>query len=126
MKKFNTYKACEKAVGLKSGLLPDVSMLPKEFQKSIIADFKYAVIAKAHNDDWEPDFTDYNQPKYFIWPDILADKKRPTGFGLSCYDYDFTASPASVGSRHLLKSRELCKHVFDTFPEILKDHYLLK
>ncbi len=126
MKKLTKYKDCEKAVGLKPGLLPIVSHLPKKYQKALIADFKRTIITEAHNEEWIPDFTDYSQYKYSPWPKVLADKKRRTGFGLSYGVYVITYTRTHVGSRHLLKSSELSKHLFETFPKIFKDHLLLK
>lgn len=125
-KRFETYEDCEKAVGLTPGTLPDVSMLPAKYRKSLIADFQATIVTEAHNEGWEPDFTNHNQAKYSVWPEIKADKKRPTGFGFSYSGYVSSYSCAAVGSRHLLKSRELALYVQVQFADIYKSHLLLK
>ncbi|MCE9538716.1 MAG: hypothetical protein K8R85_05815 [Bacteroidetes bacterium] len=125
-KKFDNYEDCEKAVGLTPGTLPDVSMLPEKYRKSLIGDFQATIVTEAHNDGWEPDFSNKNQPKYSVWPEIKADKKRPTGFGFSSSGYADSFTVTFVGSRHLLKSPELAIHVLEQFPEIYQAHLLLK
>ena len=126
LKKFKTYKECEKAVGLTPGILPDVSMLPEKYRKSLIADFQTTIITEAHNEGWEPDFNNHNQPKYSVWPEIDADEKVPSGFGFSHSVFAYSDAYTAVGSRHLLKSYELAMHVQKQFPEIYKAHILLK
>lgn len=124
-KKFKTYQECEKAVGLTPGTLPDVSGLPEKYRKSLIADFQVTVITEAHNDGWEPDFNERNY-KYSVWPEIEADKDRPTGFGFSHSLYVLSSTDTCIGSRHLLKSSKLAMYVQKQFPEIYKAHLLLK
>lgn len=124
--RFKTYEDCEKAVGLTPGTLPDVSMLPEKYRKALIADFQATIITEAHNEGWEPDFTDQDQFKYSVWPEIEADSDRPSGFGFSYSDYVHSFTLTAVGSRHLLKSSALAMYVQQQFPEIYKKHLLLK
>jgi len=126
MKKFKTYEECEIAVGLTPGTLPDVSMLPEEYKKSQIADFKIAIICKAHNDGWEPNFNDYDEYKYNMCPRIAATDECPSGVGFSVSACDYWRTRTGCGSRHLLKSSELAMYIQEQFPEICKDHFLLK
>ncbi len=125
-KKLKTYEECEAAVGLTPGTLPDVSMLPEEYRKSLIADFQLSIICKAHNDGWEPNFNDDDEWKYNMAPFIDANEEHPTGFGFSLSYCDSWFAYADCGSRHLLKSRELAIYIQDQFPEICKAHFLLK
>jgi hypothetical protein len=59
-------KACEK-VGVDPSILPDVSMIPKEFRKEVISCYKLFIIFKAINNGWIANFTNPNQLKYFPW-----------------------------------------------------------
>lgn len=63
--------------------LPDVSMYDKKHQKHAIADFKLTLIIEYCNEGWIPDYTNYNEYKYFPYFEVKADKKHLSGFSVS-------------------------------------------
>ena len=100
--------ACQ-ALG-REAVLPEVSKLPPAIQKYLIAHTKLITIIEAMNfveGNWKPDYTNWDEPKYYVWPEVAADKERPSGFGFSdsYFNFDFTCS--GVGSRLCMKSAEM-------------------
>lgn len=89
LKKFKTLEECQIELGIKLGLKPSVSKLPKKYRAALIADFNLTIICEAHNKVnnegkiWEPNFNDTNEPKYSMLPWIKASEEQPSGFGFS-------------------------------------------
>jgi hypothetical protein len=81
MPKIKTFEGACKALGIDAKKLPDVSMLPADHQDAIIAHYKLVIIAQALNEGWKPNWSDYNQYKYYPWFDVRS------GSGLSYDDY---------------------------------------
>lgn len=107
-------------------VLPDVSAYAEKHRKHAIADFKLIIIAEVLNEGWTPDYTNYDEYKWFPYFDVDADKERKSGFGLSCHVCDYWLSHSTVGSRLCYKSRELAKYSGETFIEIHKDYQLVE
>lgn len=132
LKKFKTLEECQIELGIKLGLKPSVSKLPKKYRAALIADFNLTIICEAHNKVnnegkiWEPNFNDTNEPKYSMLPWIKASEEQPSGFGFSDSHYAYSLAGTFCGSRHLLKYSELAIHILDQFPDVCKDHFLLK
>src|SRR3989339_137308 len=84
-------KACEKLKILT--MLPDVSFLPDRNQKAIIAFYKLSVIIQYVNEDWEPNWEDSSELKYYPWFDM-----RSAGLGCSATYSPASATNASIGS----------------------------
>lgn len=80
---FKKWQDAFKAKELDSKVLPDVSMLPVQYRKSVVAQYILNVVIDVANDGWIADYTDISQPKYELWLEVIADAKRPSGFGLS-------------------------------------------
>src|SRR5688572_4593226 len=119
-KKIKSFEDACKALGIQPNL-PDVSGLPEVHQKAIIAHYKLVIIAQALNEGWTPDWSDWNQWKYYAWFEVKADKERPSGFGLS-YSYCANAySYATVSSRLCFKTRELALYAAKTFIHLYQD-----
>jgi len=96
--------------------LPDVSMIPEEMRKHVIAYYKLLVIYKAINDGWKPDWSDWDQYKYHPWFEVLS-----SGFGFSnsyCY-CDSTHS--AVGSRLCTDTREKALYIAAQFQAEYRD-----
>lgn len=121
-----TYEEACQVTGTDPNALPDVTMLPEEDQKSVIAYCKLIVLAKALNDGWVPAFTDGNQPKYWPWFWVERDSYGASA-GLSCTYTNYAASHAyaNIGSRLCFKTRELARYAGETFTSLYRD-YLLK
>ncbi len=79
-----SYEAACEALRLSPENLPSVGKLPARHRKRIVADYKLTIIAEALQNGWRADYTNYDQYKYYPWFKVKADKKKPSGFGLSC------------------------------------------
>lgn len=78
---------------------------------------KIALIAKALNQGWEPNFLDSNEWKYYPWF-----KKNSSGSGFSDYDYDGWRAGTYVGSRLCYKTAELAEYAGRQFEAIYSEH----
>lgn len=78
--------------------LPIVTGISKRHKKKIIADYKLTIIAQALRDNKDVSYIS-DKWKYFPVFKVKADAKRPSGFGLSYYDYDDWNSDTFVGVR---------------------------
>ena len=101
--------ACNK-LGIDPNHLPDVSLLPDDTKKAIIAHYKLIIIYKAINNGWVPNWKNSNQYKYYPWFYMLA-----SGFGFSDSHYSFTSSTAYVGSRLCGSSSEQALYIAKQF-----------
>ena len=91
-------EAC-KAQGLDpKKVLPDVSAMPEQDQKAIIALAKMCIIQRSLNGDWKADWSDGSQPKFYPWFDVNPDDNGPSGFGLSCNVYVCDSSFSFLGA----------------------------
>lgn len=95
---------------------------------------KLTTIVKALNGKWVADLSDWSQPKYIIYSRYLysvlfggnASDGALAGFGCS---YTITApsiAAATIGSRLCLKSRDDAEYIIETFPDLLKDFFMVE
>jgi hypothetical protein len=110
--------ACKK-LGVDTEKLPGVTGLPEEFAKPIIAAYKLLIIYKAINNGWKPDWSNYNQYKYYPWFEVLS-----SGFGFSVTIYDCAYSHASVGSRLCTDTREKALYIAEQFKAEYIEYFL--
>ena len=90
---------------------------------------KLTAIAKALNEGWIPDWSDWSQRKYYIYSRYLysvvfggiADTGAFAGFGDSFTYCAPSYANAYFGARLCFKSADLADFVIETFPELLKD-----
>ena len=99
--------------------LPDVSMLPEEFRKPVIAGYKLMVIYKAINNGWIPDWSNDDQYKYYPWFGVLS-----SGFGFSISRYTYVSTITDVGSRLCTDTREKALYMASQFEQEYKDYFL--
>jgi hypothetical protein len=99
--------------------LPDVSGIPEEFRKPIIAAYKLFIIYKAINNGWRPDWSDSNEWKYYPWYGVLS-----SGFGFSHSSYSYVHSSSSVGSRLCTDSSEKAVYIAEQFKDLYQDYFL--
>jgi hypothetical protein len=125
MSNIKTFEQAYEALGIDANALPDFSMIPEGHQKAMLAHYKLVIIVEAVNEGWKPDWSNYNEAKYELWPDVVPDKKKPSGFGLSYHVTDYWFARTFVGSRLCFKNRELAKHTFETFKELYEDYMLI-
>jgi len=110
--------ACNK-LGIDPSKLPDLSMIPEEFRKPLIATYKLFIVFKAINDGWIADYSNSSQWKYYPWFRVLS-----SGFGFSGSGYDFDYSSAGIGSRLCTDTSEKALYMAKQFEDLYKDLFL--
>ena len=110
--------AC-KHLGIDSSKLPDVSSVPEEYRKPVIAGYKLMIIYKAINNGWKPDWENLSQYKYYPWFKVLS-----SGFGFSCSIYSYVNASTSVGSRLCTDTSEKALYIAKQFEAEYKDYFL--
>jgi hypothetical protein len=117
--KIKSFEDACKHLGLDPAKLPDVSDIPEEFKKPIIAGFKLMIIYKAINNGWKPDWSNYDQGKYYPWFDVLS-----SGFGFSYALYYCDHTHTYVGSRLCTDTSEKALYIGKQFEAEYKDYFL--
>ncbi len=84
---------------------------------------KLKIITKALNEGWEPDWSNFDECKYYPW--FRMGVVSGSGSGFSAYVYDYAYSHSSVGSRLVFKSRDLAKYAGQQFEDIYKGFFLI-
>jgi hypothetical protein len=110
--------ACKKA-GVDTAALPDISAIPEEFRKPIVAAYKLMIIYKAINNGWRPDWNKMNHWKYYPWYGVLS-----SGFGFSRSAYTYGLTYTSVGSRLCTDSSEKALYIAEQFRAEYMDYFL--
>ncbi len=95
-------KACEVLKLDAATVVPDFAFFPESERQPMIDHAKLVIIAKAINGDWIPDWTNYDQYKYFPWFKMGSS----SGVGFAYNDYDRWRTDSTVGSRLCFESRE--------------------
>ena len=122
--KIKSFEDACKHLGLNPNDLPVVDMLPEKDRKSIIAYYKLTIITRALNEGWEPDFSNWNEHKYYNWFYIEENKdQRSSGFRFDGALYSFTYT--ILGSRLCFKNRELAKYATEQFKELYREYLLI-
>jgi hypothetical protein len=93
-------------------------------QEGANAFFQFSLIREVLNEVWIADFTT-SEEKIVLWPNVVKDPSKPSGFGLSYNVYDFTHTGTFAGARLTFKDRKRAKLAFDNFLPILEKFYLL-
>lgn len=120
-----TVEAAFNALGRDVNALPDFSMLPEKHQKPLLDHVKLVTVIEALNEEWKPDYSKgNNQRKYEIWFDVIEDKSKPSGFGLSLRGVDHWCSHSTVGSRLCFVSIPVAEHAFKYFRELFESYYV--
>ena len=84
---------------------------------------KLEVIIKALNEGWKPDWTNWDEYKYYPWFDMSAGKDRK-GFELvDCVRY--SRSVSDVSSRLCFKTEALAKYAAKQFKDLYKEFFTL-
>ena len=119
-KEITTVEKAFEVEGLDITKIPDVSMLPPQFQKAVLAHFILMVCAKAVRGNWVPDWTNSRQWKYYPWFDMRS------GSGLSYDGYAYVYSASNVGSRLCFETSEQAEFFGKTFIAQYEDLFLIK
>jgi len=102
--------------------VPEVSMLPENHQKAIVAHYKLVIIAEAINEGWKPNWDNWDERKYYPWFDLEGSS---SGAGFSFNVFVGWDSDSDVGSRLCFKTWELAEYIGKTFIDLYKDYFLL-
>jgi len=76
---------------------------------------KLDLIARFFNQGKKPDLADTNQRKYRPWFNIIPDKTKRSGFGLSFNDYVYSLTCTALGVRLAFLDQEACVYAAKTF-----------
>lgn len=118
-KTIKTFEDACKKEGIDPNNLPDVSMIPEELRKFLIAVYKLAIIFKAINNDWIANYGDSHQYKYSPWFYVLS-----SGFGFSTSVCIYGCAGTTVGSRLCCDSAEKALYIAKQFEAEYKDFLL--
>lgn len=110
--------ACKKE-NFDPSVLPDVSKIPEEFRSPLIAFYKLMVEYKAVNKGKRPDWSNYEEFKYFPFFRVLS-----SGFGFSFSSYLYVTADTCVGSRLCTDTSEKALFMAKTFEAEYKDVFL--
>ncbi len=99
----------------------DEVLLKLGFAKDEIAYRKLKTIAKALNEGWEPNWSDWNEYKYFNW--FYLDS---AGFGCAVAGNAATYANANIGSRLCFKTSALARYAGEQFEDLYNDFLLIK
>ena len=98
--------------------VPEVSMLPENHKKAIVAHYKLVIIAEAVNEGWKPNWDNWDERKYYPWFDLEGSS---SGAGFSYGGYVGWYAYPTVGSRLCFKNRDLAKYAGQQFESIYKE-----
>lgn len=92
----------------------------KKDRESMLAYYKLTIIIRALNEDWEPDWSDWDQYKYYNW--FYVDR---TSAAFRFNDAYCTNTDTAVGSRLCFKNRDLAAYAAKQFEDLYKDYFLI-
>lgn len=122
--KIKSFEDACKHLRLNPNDLPVVDMLPEKDRKSIIAFYKLTIIIRALNEGWEPDWSNWDEWKYYNWFYVeKGEDQRSSGFrfsGTCCAN-----ARTFAGSRLCFKNIELAKYAAEQFKELYREYLLI-
>ena len=115
-----TFEIAAQKKGVDPNWVPDFSMFPEAYRKAKEAEYRLDVIIEQMNNDPSfPDFSNWSQPKYYLWLDIDR-----SGSGLSLLSVGYSSTSTFVGARRSFKERAAARFCFETFKELFEASYL--
>lgn len=129
--KIKTIADAFKLLKLKQVKLSDFEFLPESIRKYMFNHYNLTVVVRAlnfeanGNKEWEPDWNDRSQWKYYPWPTVEASANKPSGFSFSYSNDLYSSSGASVGARLLFLSSELALYALEQFEELYLENQLI-
>ncbi|MCT4263396.1 hypothetical protein HZP32_14860 [Elizabethkingia anophelis] len=110
--------ACQ-LLGIKPDV-PKVSLLPEKHQKAIVAHYKLIIITEALNEGWTPDWSNWNERKYYPWFEMSDSSGRFS------FDGSFFQGSCSIcAARLCLKTWELANYIGESFIDLYKDYFII-
>lgn len=99
-------------------------MLPEKDRKSIIAFYKLTIIIRALNEGWEPDWSNWDEWKYYNWFYVgKGEDQRSSGIRYS--DTSCTNTNTCTDSRLYFKNIKLAKYAAEQFEELYREYLLI-
>jgi len=117
--KVKSFEDACKVLGIQPAL-PVVDGCHEKDKKSIIAFSKLSIIIRALNEGWEPDWTDWSQRKYFVYPYVGI-----AGLAYASTSFTVSNTRANFGSRLGFKTDALCDYAKGAFWDLFVDYFFL-
>ena len=117
-KKIKSYEAACKALGLKPISDEVFNAFQKEDRKTMAAYHKLAVITRAINEGWQPDWSNHEERKYEPYT-----YTNSAGLASAATSHAPSYALASVGSRLCFRDYERATFAVATFGELYKDYF---
>lgn len=124
LKNLISIEACFIATGRDPKNLPIVDHLPEKDRIKTIADYQYNIVVEAINNGIPPDYGNPKESKWELWPDVIKDASKPSGFGLSYYDCGNSSTLTFAGARHTFRSQKQARFCWDHFQDLIEIVYL--
>lgn len=97
-------------------------MLPEKDRKSIIAFYKLTIIIRALNEGWEPDWSNWDEWKYYNWFYVeKGEDQRSSGFRY--YDTDYASTGTRTGSRLCCGTHDDAEYIGKQFKDLYNDYF---
>ncbi|MDR1339388.1 MAG: hypothetical protein LBK58_04975 [Prevotellaceae bacterium] len=122
--RIKTFEDACRELGLDPEQISIVGHLPEKDRKSIIAYYKLIIIIRALNEGWEPDFTDYNQYKYWNWFYTESNGTHAGFVSANAIDAA-TNTGTTIGSRLCFKTRELATYACEQFRDLYFEYLFI-
>ena len=120
--KIKSFEDACKHLRLNPNDLPVVDMLPEKDRKSIIAFYKLTIIIRALNEGWEPDWSNWDEWKYYNWFYVEeGEDQRSSGFrcdGTSC-----ACTSSRAGSRLCCGTSDDAEYIGKKFEDLYNDYF---
>lgn len=119
-----TWEAFCKQTGRDPKALPNTKGLDEKTKNRIVAAFVLPLVINHVNGDNQPDYTNTDQWKYEPRWVVKANKKNPSGVGLSYYDCVFWNSYSLVSPAFVFTSVSGLQHVTKYFIKYYEALYI--
>ncbi len=99
---------------------------PVNSEEAAVNNFSKVIrINRILNDGWKPDWSNWDEYKYYPWFEMDSDETG-SGSGFSYLGYDCALDHSTVGSRLVYKTRELAKFAGTVFLEEYKGYMVIQ
>ena len=123
-KKITTIEHVLKAKGIADLAVIDAMFagVPAEFREDQKKSFIISLIASAINGDWQADWDNTDQNKYYPWY-WVEEKESGSGVALSLDVVGCDFAHADVAPRHVFETREQAAHAAKYFQSFYESYY---